>query len=181
MIPTDEIAWFCLRTSPKQENLAAAHLRAMEGVEVFSPRIRIRKATRRGPVWFVEALFPCYLFAKFDRMLLQKAVTYAPGVSTIVHFGETLARIPEQAIIELRTQIGDTECKVIETEIRQGDNVTVTHGLFTGLTTVVTQLMPAKDRVRILMNFLGEQREVELAREHVIPERAHFLSTSGNA
>lgn len=63
----DGSAWFCLRSQPKHEKIAATHLlRTIAGIEVFSPRLRIRRQTRRGVVWFVEALFPGYLFARFD-------------------------------------------------------------------------------------------------------------------
>src|SRR5436190_16891298 len=60
-----EPVWFCLKTQPKREHLAATALRRQFGVECFSPRLRFRKMTQRGPVWFVEAMFPGYLFAKF--------------------------------------------------------------------------------------------------------------------
>jgi transcriptional antiterminator RfaH len=42
--------WFCVRTQTKREHIAAGHLREIEGVEVFCPRLRYRKATRRGKI-----------------------------------------------------------------------------------------------------------------------------------
>ena len=51
-------AWFCLRTQPKHEHIAAAHFRGDPDLEVYLPRIRFKRATRRGPVWFTEALVP---------------------------------------------------------------------------------------------------------------------------
>ncbi|SRR5579862_9282385 len=175
MTPNPEPAWYCVRSMPKQEHIAAAHLRTLEGVEVFCPRIRLRRVTRRGPVWFVEALFPGYLFARFDRLLSQKAVTYSNGVTSIVRFGEEIAQVPAEAIEGLRVEMGETECKAISQEIREGDSVIVAHGLFRGLASVVTSVMPAKDRVRVLLEFLGQCRDVELARDQVLPDRGHFL------
>jgi transcriptional antiterminator RfaH len=56
-----------LRTLPKQEHIAAAQLRHQSSdVEVFLPRVRYRRTTRRGPAWVTEALFLNYLFARFD-------------------------------------------------------------------------------------------------------------------
>src|SRR5262245_8514765 len=60
------VAWFCLRSHPKHEHIAAGHLRAMEGVEVFNPRIRFVRSTRLGPAPVTEAMFPNYLFARFN-------------------------------------------------------------------------------------------------------------------
>src|SRR4029077_15110962 len=54
--------WFCLRAHPKREHIAAVGLRRQFGIGCFSPRVRFRKATRRGAVWFVEPMFPGYLF-----------------------------------------------------------------------------------------------------------------------
>ncbi len=176
MTPKAEKAWYCVRSLPKQEHIAAAHLRTLENVEVFCPRVRLRKITRRGPVWFVEALFPGYLFARFDRALSQKAVTYSQGVTTIVRFGEEIAEVPHEAIVGLREQMGETECKVLSQEINEGDKVIVAHGLFRGLSSVVTSVMPARDRVRVLLEFLGECRDVELARDQVLPDHDHFLT-----
>src|ERR1039458_7771599 len=59
-------AWFCIRSQPKHEHIAAAHLKREPGIEVYLPRVRFKRATRRGPVWFTEAFFPNYLFARFD-------------------------------------------------------------------------------------------------------------------
>ena len=69
-----EPVWFCLKTQPKREHLAATALRRQFGVECFSPRLRFRRMTQRGPVWFVEAMFPGYLFAKFIYSTQHRAV-----------------------------------------------------------------------------------------------------------
>ena len=58
----DEMKWYCVQVGPKREHIAAANLQVEEGVEVFCPRIRYRKKTRRGVIWFVEAMFPCLLY-----------------------------------------------------------------------------------------------------------------------
>ena len=58
-----ETAWYCLRTQTKREHLAAASLWEIGGIEVLSPRLRYKKVTRRGKVWWVEPLFPGQLLA----------------------------------------------------------------------------------------------------------------------
>ena len=62
----DDLAWYCVQTRPKSEHIARASLLQFGDVEVYCPRLRYHKTTRRGKVWFTEALFPCYLFARFD-------------------------------------------------------------------------------------------------------------------
>jgi transcriptional antiterminator RfaH len=169
-------AWHCIRTQPKSEHIAAAHLRLIDDVQVYCPRLRFRRMTRRGPVWFAEALFPGYLFARFTRAQSQQEVAGARGVSTLVRFGGELATLPDESIQELRTQMGGEECRTLDCELREGDRVTITSGVFMGFTTVVTELRPARERVRVLMEFLGECREVEVAKTSLLPERTHLLA-----
>ena len=115
----NELAWYCLRSQPKHEHIAAASLKRLEEVEVYCPRIRFRKATRRGAVWFVEAMFPGYLIARFHFSKLHLAVRHANGVSTILHFGSQVPRLDDQLIATLRSLCAGAEndVKVIDPEI----------------------------------------------------------------
>src|SRR5580658_9275398 len=81
-------AWYCLRSQPKHEHIAAAHLRLLEGVTVFCPRIRFKRATRKGLVFVTEAMFPGYLFARFELAEMHRQVRYTHGVRGIVRFAD---------------------------------------------------------------------------------------------
>src|SRR5438128_7612163 len=60
--------------------LEAGALRRQFGIECFSPRLRFRKLTNRGPVWFVEAMFPGYLFTRFVYSKQHRAVEASHGI-----------------------------------------------------------------------------------------------------
>ena len=113
-----EISWFCLRSRPKHEHIATAHLRQMPGVEVFCPRLRFKRPTIRGARWFQEAMFPGYLFARFNFIERHKEVGYAMGVSGILRFGERYASISEETVLSLRSHTDDAHVAVIEPEMR---------------------------------------------------------------
>jgi transcriptional antiterminator RfaH len=166
-----QVAWYCLRSQPKHEHIAAATLRKIEGVEVFCPRIRLRKITPRGAVWFVEALFPNYLFAKFDLTPLKLHVQYSQGVSSILKFGSRLATLPDQVIQDLRHEMDHEEIRVIPEIPEVGSKVKIAEGAFKGITAVVHEVMPAKERVRLLLDFLGRPTEVQLNFKEVVPHR----------
>jgi transcriptional antiterminator RfaH len=163
-------AWFCLRSQPKHEHIAATRLRSWESVEVFLPRIRFRRPTRRGPVWVTEALFPNYLFARFDWQKSLHLVHHSPGVSGVVHFGLRWPTIPDEVINELRTTLGKDEIHLIPMEVSPGDRVKIAGGSFHGLHAVVTQIMPGQKRVALLLDFLGQQSTVKLDLERVVKE-----------
>jgi transcriptional antiterminator RfaH len=163
------LAWYCVRSQPKHEHIAAARLRE-EGVEVFLPRIRFKKGSVRGPVWVTEALFPNYLFARFDLRTSTRLVRHAAGVSQIVHFGDEVPTVPDQIITELRAQVGAEELHVIPEGLAPDDRVQISGGALHGLNAVVTQVMPAKERVKVLLNFLGQQTTVEMDTRALVRE-----------
>jgi transcription antitermination factor NusG len=161
--------WFCLKTPPKHEHLAAAGLRKISGVQVLAPHIRYRKATRRGPVWFVEALFPGYVFARFFFPELHRQIGYLPGVSSFVRFGKSIAVIDDDTIESLRQKAGSQELIIIPFDVKPNDAVEIATGPFQGLTAVVTQPMQARERVKVLLEFLGRSLEAEVGYNDILP------------
>jgi transcriptional antiterminator RfaH len=165
-------AWFCLRSQPKHEHIAAGHLRRMGEVEVFNPRIRFTRSTRQGAVVVTESLFPNYLFARFDFRTALPRVHYAPGVAGVVHFGERWPTVPDRVIEEIRTTLGQDEVHVVPPTLAPGDEVQVAGGIMHGLHAVITQVMPGRQRVMVLMDFLGRQTTVQLAVKSVVKPSA---------
>jgi transcriptional antiterminator RfaH len=142
----------------------------MEDVEVFNPRIRFSRATRQGPTWVTESLFPNYLFARFDLKTSLSKVNYAPGVSGVVHFGSKWPKVPDAAIEEIRATLGKDDVHLISNDLAPGDPVQIAGGMFHGLKAIITQVMPGKQRVVVLMEFLGRQTAVDLGINSVIRE-----------
>ena len=172
-----DLKWFCLRIAPKQEHVAITHLRKIFAIEVFCPRLRYQKATRTGRRWYVEALFPSYIFARFDYLTHHRGVQYCAGVSTIVHFGNKIIPIPDLAVRELQSAVptGEKEMITITPEVRTGEEVQVVEGAFAGLKAVVTRIMPARQRVAVLLEFLGRLSETEVPVATVLPTARHPL------
>lgn len=164
----DSTAWFCLRSQPRHEHIAAGHLQKIEGVEVFNPRLRFVRNTRLGPATVTESMFPNYLFARFDWERDLNRIHYSPGVAGIVHFGNKWPTIPDAAIEEIRRVLGTGGVHVISNGVAPGDEVNVSGGAFHGLAAVVMSVMPGKDRVLVLMDFLGRQTAVEVGMRSVV-------------
>src|SRR5437899_273425 len=132
----DEPVWFCLKAQPKREHLAAVALRRQFGIECFSPRLRFRKMTNRGPVWFVEAMFPGYLVAKICYSKPHCAVEASHRIPGIVHFGDRLATLPENVVVGLSSRVGAEKVLTIDSFIKIGQAVQITEGPFRGLEVV---------------------------------------------
>ncbi len=165
-----QVAWFCVRSQPKHEHIAARHLQQIDGVEVFNPQIRFRRPSRQGTYWVTEAMFPNYLFARFDWKTVLNQVHYAPGVSGVVHFGPRWPTVPDEIIESLRATLGENEVHLVPAEFSPGDQVQVAGGMFHGLQAVITQALPGRQRVLVLMDFLGRQATVEVPVESVVKQ-----------
>jgi len=158
----DTPAWFCVRSRTREEHIAAASLRRLEGMEVVNPRIRFRRPTARGPVWVTESMFPGYIFARFDLRQSLDVVRYSFGVAGVVHFGIFWPIVPDEVVDGIRAVVGEEEVRLVEPALKVGEEVEVATGNFAGFRGIVTRIMPARDRVAVLLDFLGRQTTVEL-------------------
>ena len=155
-------AWRCIRTQPKREHIAAGRLNLLAGVEVFCPRIRFQRNTKRGKVWFEEALFPGYVFARFDMATLLRAVSGAYGVRGMVRFAGECAQVPDFVVDALRSE-ADGVILIKEPALKTGDEAVLVEGSFTGLRAVITQVLPGGERVKILMELMGTAVSAEVS------------------
>ena len=141
--------WYCLRTQTKREHIAAAtvtqHFRGE--VDVFCPRIKFKKPTRRGVIWWVEPLFPGYFLAKFDVPLHLRDLLHLNGVSGAVQFGSTLPEVPESFVEELRKDFtldeNDQGILTVERKLGIGDEVEMVDGAFRGEGGVILEVLPS--------------------------------------
>lgn len=164
-------AWYCARTKPKHEHIAAANLRRNLKLEVFHPRLRIERATRRGVVRVSEPLFPCYLFI---RCVLEESlndIQRTNGVVTLVHFASRIPKISDSVIDELKECFAGGEMMTVEDRIKPGDEVLLADGAFTGMRAFVLRVMPARKRVQVLLDVLGRPTPAEIDEGAVVLER----------
>jgi len=170
-LQSSDLAWFCVRAQRRNEHVASANLRKA-GIEVVSPRIRFRRTTSRGPLWVTESMFPTYLFARFEWKGSLSLVQHTFGVAGVVHFGAFWPVVPDQTIQELRSLVGDEGIQMVVPSIRLGEEIEVGSGAFEGFRGIVTRVMPARDRVAVLLDFLGRQTAVELPVDGIIRDQS---------
>ena len=170
-----DIRWYCVKTQPKRENIAYGALAALPDIEAFFPRVRYRRTLARGPRAVVEALFPGYLFVRFAPARKIRAVRYARGVSYIVRQGREFAPVPETIIGALRS-LAETQVMELPPEPwKLGEKVRVITGIFRGASGKVAGLVPARQRVQILLELLGQENRVELPLDALEQRHSHPL------
>ena len=167
-------AWYCARTKPKHEHIAAANLSRNLGLEVFNPRLRIERATRRGVVRTIEPLFPCYIFVCCP-VGIPDEIRYVTGISSLVHFGQRIPTVPESVIEELKECFDAEEPFAVEDRLYPGAEVSVADGAFRGFQAIVLRMLPAKRRVQVLLDILGRPTPVEVDRHLVTVENRRMV------
>jgi transcriptional antiterminator RfaH len=108
-----------------------------------------------------------------DYSTQSRHVRSIRGVLTIVGFGDSPTVVPEEIVEDLRREVQDGETIVIQPQIEIGEEVNVIAGPFQGLRAVVSRVLPARERVAVLLEVLGMEREVEVSTKAVLPDQPH--------
>lgn len=156
------VDWYCLKAKTKREHFAAKILRSRADLEVFCPRVTITKKTIRGPKPFTEALFPGYLFCRFNFDESFRLVTYSQDVMGIVKFGERTPTIPNQVVASLIAALPQETAEIKPPCIQEGELVEIIQGCFQGESGQVTRIDKISDRVHLLIEFLGTHVQIGL-------------------
>lgn len=167
-----EPAWYCARTKPKHEHIAAADVQTHLGLEVFHPRFRAQRTTRTGVLKRVtEPLFPCYIFIRCAIDETLKDIRRANGISHVVHFGDRIPTVPDAAIAELKACFAAAELMPESDRFQKGDEVILTEGAFAGMHASVLRVLSARQRVQVMLDILGRPTTVEVGWNRVVPKR----------
>ena len=87
--------------------------------------------------------------------------------------------VPAEAMIELRLLSPDGVLEIPDKPHQIGDKVKAIAGLFKGDTGNVTQLIPSRQRIKVLFEILGRATEIEI-NEHEESFQPHTPSVPDN-
>jgi transcriptional antiterminator RfaH len=170
-MPFEPLAWYCARTKPKHEHIAAANVRTRLNLEVFHPRLRMERATSRGVVRLTEPLFPGYIFVRCAIEKKLNEIQRTNGISSLVHFGDRIPTVEDSVIGELQECFEADSPLALNDCLAPGDEVMVGEGAFAGMSAFVLRVLPARQRVQVLLDVLGRPTPVEVDRNSVVLER----------
>lgn len=167
-----EPGWFCFKALPKKEHIAAELIRRDLRLDTLSPRITYPKKTRRGKVNFTEPLFPGYVFVWTDLVKHYRQIRSIQGIRDVVAFGPRLPRLPDGFIEDLKARLDEENRKVIpDPVLRPGQTVTITEGPFKDWEAIISGELDGRQRVGLLLDFLGRQMEIKVRASDVLLDR----------
>jgi transcriptional antiterminator RfaH len=114
----------------------------------------------------VEVLFPGYIFVN-TNLENYSALKYTKGVRNIIKFGDNVSCISDEEIEAMKMAEEMSIINPIVSEIKIGQDVIIAKGSLTGFIAKVCSL-PSKERVGILLSFLGSMRSVSISKKDLI-------------
>ncbi|WP_265498738.1 transcription/translation regulatory transformer protein RfaH [Providencia rustigianii] len=144
--------WYLLYCKRGQLDRAIEHL-TRQYVTCMTPMTEMEKVVRGKRVIVTEALFPNYLFVKFDHEKIHTTTVQSTrGVSHFIRFGKLPVEVPEE-IMELLQQapIGHSKAPDLPAH---GDSVIITDGIFAGVKAIFDE-PDGESRSILLLNILN--------------------------
>jgi transcriptional antiterminator RfaH len=157
----DVIHWYAIHTKPKQELRATSNLDAW-GIETFAPWVkqqRYHRLTERLE-YVIEPLFKSYIFARFNRELVNK-IRFTRGVRNVVSFAGVAVPIDDEIIDLIKSRIENGFVK-LDPEVKPGDNVRVECGALKGLCGIFDRRTRSSTRVLMLLKAVSYQAYAEV-------------------
>jgi transcriptional antiterminator RfaH len=154
------LQWYAIHTHPRQEGRAVNNL-AIWGLELFAPWIRSGKTAGRRQNR-TEALFPGYVFAKFDSSRMLHSIRFTRGVHSIVSFGGRPTPVHEDIIALCRSRVGPDGYVRIAPDFKPNEALFIRSGPFKNMAAVFEKELPDHERVSVLLTAVNWQARVEL-------------------
>jgi transcriptional antiterminator RfaH len=154
------LLWYALRSKPRKEDTVWLQLRS-QGYEAVYPRLRVQPVNPRARK--LVPYFPGYLFVQVDLEETGISVfQWMPHTLGLVGFGGEPAPVPDhliQAIIKRLEDVNKAGGELLH-GLAPGEKVWITDGPFRGYEAIFDAQVPGHERVRVLLEFLGNNRKV---------------------
>ena len=160
--------WYVVQSRPHKELYAATNLQN-QAFRAFIPQISktIRHARRTKTV--LAPLFPRYLFVSLDLARDRwRSVRGTFGVSCLVMDGDRPRPVPRGLVEQLIATTNETDGVDFRERLALGQNVRFLTGPFADKIGRLVSLDDA-DRVAVLLEILGAEREIAVAPEVLMP------------
>ena len=131
--------------------------------DFYLPKITIKKISA-NPI--VEVIFPGYIFVN-TSLENYSALKYTKGIKNIVKFGDNISCLSSEEIEAMQMAEETSKINPVALQIQVGQYVMIAKGSLAGSIVKVCSL-PSKERVGVLLTFLGCVRRVTISEKDLI-------------
>ena len=112
--------------------------------------------------------FPGYMFVHTDiEQTGFSTFNWMPHAIGLVMYGDEAAHVPDNLIHEIRKRVEEIDAaggEMLEV-LKPGDRVRIEHGPFAGYEGIFDTRLPGTERVRVLLEFISNERQVSVELE----------------
>ncbi len=164
-------SWYLIQTKPKSEQIAKENLER-HGYQIYLPLILGRTMKRGKTIQFnsIQPMFPRYIFI----YLSDQTVDWGPirstlGVSSLIRFGTTPAKVPNELIETLKQNENSKGIHELPSKsFSPGDKLLIIEGPFEGYeATLFSQ--KSDERVIVLLKIAENHIKVKLDQSLIEP------------
>jgi transcriptional antiterminator RfaH len=155
--------WHVIHTKVREEFRALENLQA-QGFEVFLPTCQVQKKSQGKIKLATEPLFSRYLFIRLGQGPTAQSWTpirSTKGVSRLVTFGTTPAKVDDALIALLRNQEALVQAEP-DRLFKPGERVRITAAPFIDIEGIY-QMTDADQRVMVLIELMSKPVKIHLA------------------
>lgn len=152
--------WYAIYTKAGKEEAVAHRLRGI-GIEILNPKLKTKKYKRNKLVETIEPLFPCYLFAEFDKEKYTHLITYTRGVRYIVGKKNPIV-VYDEIIDTIKGEMEEGDIIVIRPgRFMKGDRVYIREGPLKNFYGIFERKIKGQERVLILLETIHYKIEID--------------------
>jgi transcriptional antiterminator RfaH len=154
------LKWFVVQSKPREEERARYFLEE-KGFDTYLPMMEVLKVRGFKNVKTESALFPGYLFCRFNPDDSLAHVRWTRGVKKLLP--ESVNPIPvESEVVEAIKSLQQHDGVIRQKPLKQNDRIRVARGPMKDVLGVFDHWTSDSGRVRVLLNFINYQASVEL-------------------
>jgi transcriptional antiterminator RfaH len=152
--------WYAIYTKPGREDSVAFLLKNI-GINVLNPKLKSKKYKKNRAVELVEPLFPCYLFAEFDKERYAHLVSYTRGVRYIVGKKDPV-KVYEEVIDTIKEGMEENGIITVRPlEFKRGNRILIKDGPFKDFYGIFEREIRGPERVMIFLSMLNYRLELD--------------------
>ncbi|MEW6215710.1 MAG: transcription termination/antitermination NusG family protein [Nitrospirota bacterium] len=152
--------WHAIYTKPRNEDSVASRLHDI-GIDVLNPKLKSKKYKRNKLIEVIEPLFPCYLFANFDKDKYSHLISYTRGVRYIVGKNNPII-VQDKIINTIKENMEEGNIIVIKPQrFEKGNRVLIKNGPFKDFYGIFERETKGSERVLILLDAIYYRLELD--------------------
>lgn len=136
------------------------------GFEILSPMVSITKLRDGKQITTVEFAFPNYVFIKFNPLVRSVSkINNTPGIKSMVKFGEELAEINNDVIVELIDRFLANKFTINDLP-QSGNVIPIKRGRLSGYDVIFLHPDGHK-RSMVMLQLLGGHKNISILNEEI--------------